>query len=322
MSQKNLNWTRNPGNPVFPPQEEFDSGCCMNPFLIVDGNTWRLFYAGCGEDNKRKICFAEAETGKPETFSSRRVVLDSGEKGCFDDYWLVLPCLHKFGNKWYLYYTGRDSDVDKGLQSFTGVGLAVSDDGVNFKRHSNEPIFSGNCTEEFPDNKGVAGGGTILEFPEGDRTLYRMYYTVAVGTPNEDVMIDQEKHCAVCHSYDGIDWFDHRIILSSRKNITYENIACAAPFVWRDSDGLFRMYYSAIGTRWGYYSLAEAWSVDGYDWQRSDSGEPALKPSEGEGWDSQMVEYPFVLQEEGKYTLFYCGNGYGRTGIGCAVAER
>jgi hypothetical protein len=34
-----------------------------------------------------------------------------------------------------------------------------------------------------------------------------------------------------------------------------------------------------------------------------------------------MVEYPCVIQEMNQLRLFYCGNGYGKTGIGTAVAK-
>lgn len=34
-----------------------------------------------------------------------------------------------------------------------------------------------------------------------------------------------------------------------------------------------------------------------------------------------MVEYPHVVREGSKLRLFYCGNGYGTTGIGTAVAD-
>jgi hypothetical protein len=36
------------------------------------------------------------------------------------------------------------------------------------------------------------------------------------------------------------------------------------------------MVYSAIGTRWGFYSLAQAVSADGYSWER---GPPNRCPS-------------------------------------------
>ena len=46
----------------------------------------------------------------------------------------------------------------------------------------------------------------------------------------------------------------------------------------------------------------------------------ALAPT-GDSWESKMVEYPHVVREGHRLRLFYCGNGYGATGIGTALAD-
>ena len=162
--------------------------------------------------------------------------------------------------------------------------------------------------------------GMAVGMPQPDGSVrYRMFYTLAVGTKNPDVRIDQEKHCAVCHSDDGIRWTDHRLILSPRPDVADEDIAVAAPFVWRDGDR-YRMLYCGIGTRWGYYSISQAVSRDGDRWDRGEGDNLTLAPDEGSAWESQMVEYPCVIAEKDRLRLFYCGNGYGATGIGTALS--
>ena len=56
------------------------------------------------------------------------------------------------------------------------------------------------------------------------------------------------------------------------------------------------------------------------EFQQGWTGKPTEAPS-GTGWESKMVEYPNIIMENGKLRLFYCGNGYGITGIGTALAE-
>lgn len=239
----------------------------------------------------------------------------------FDASWCVLPCVHRVGSRWHLYYSGFEGS-DLGLQSFPGIGLAMSDDDVHFERVTTTPVITGDRTAEFPKNRGVAGGGSIVEDVATDGTTrYRLYYTLAVGTKSSDVRVDQEKYCAVCHSTDGISWTDHRLILGPRRDVANEDIAVATPYVWRDGD-LYRMLYSGIGTRWGYYSMSEAVSVDGYTWDRGTGDENlCLAPDPESPWESQMVEYPSVVRENDRLRLFYCGNSYGATGIGTAVAN-
>ena len=101
----------------------------------------------------------------------------------------------------------------------------------------------------------------------------------------------------------------------------YENIGVAGPVVHQITNGSFRMWYSAIGTRWGYYSICYAESDDGIHWRRgSRDGDNLQLAPDGDGWERQMVEYPTIIAEGDHLRLFYCGNGYGRTGIGTAIS--
>ena len=317
-----FNWQRDPANPILPPAA--DSACestrCMNPFAVRAGDEYRLFYSGGDAAGHQRICLATAPVSAPDRLTRRGVVFDLGATDSFDAHWCVLPCVYRFGAKWHMYYSGNEG-TDLGLQSFSGIGLATSDDGQHFEKYSSAPVITGDQTAEFPTNRGIAGGGSIIHEHRSDgTTAYRMYYTLAVGTKNTDARIDQEKHCAVCHSTDGITWTDHRLILSPRRNVTSEDIAVAAPFVWRDGTR-YRMLYCGIGTRWGFYSISQAVSEDGYVWHCGHGDENmTLAPASDSPWESQMVEYPCVLNEGDRLRLFYCGNGYGATGIGTATS--
>ena len=324
MEFSRFNWQRDPANPVLPPDANLphESTRCMNPFVVRVGDEYRLYYSGADTAGVQRICLATASLKTPGRFKRHGVLLDVGGKGAFDARWCVLPCVHRFGDQWHMYYSGHEG-TDLGLQSFPGIGLALSNDGLNFSKHGPGPVITGDQTAEFPDNRGIAGGGTILEdvLPDG-KIRYRMYYTLAVGSKNPDVRIDQEKHCAVCHSTDGIHWTDHRLVMRPRPEVANEDIAVAAPFVWRDGE-IYRMLYCGIGTRWGYYSISEALRGDGYQWHRGSGDENlSLAPDPSSEWESQMVEYPAVISEAGGLRLYYCGNGYGATGIGTAVASK
>lgn len=101
----------------------------------------------------------------------------------------------------------------------------------------------------------------------------------------------------------------------------YENVATAGPVVQQQGDGTYRMWYSAIGTRWGYYAIGYAESEDGLHWRRGQGyGDNLQLGPVGSGWERQMVEYPSVAHDGRRTRLFYCGNGYGTSGIGTAVA--
>jgi hypothetical protein len=74
------------------------------------------------------------------------------------------------------------------------------------------------------------------------------------------------------------------------------------------------MWYSYRGKR---YRIGYAESSDGLHWIRKDN-ETGIHVSRS-GWDSKMIEYPFVFDHQGSRYLLYNGNDYGKTGIGLAL---
>lgn len=315
-------WQRDTRNPILPPGPEwYDVRRCMNPFIVHQDDQYYLFYSGGDQEGVQRICLATAAVGEVGVWTRHGPVFEIGQAGSFDELWCVLPCVHRIGGRWHLYYTGRNARQNKGLQAFTGIGLAVSEDLRHWQRYSVEPVLRGDGFARWPDNKGVAGGGSIVELPQTDgRILYRMYYTLATGTPSENLLVDQAKYSVIAHSWDGIDWFDRRVVLEPRLDAEYENAATIALNVWKTGSG-WRSIYAGIGSQFGAYSICEARSEDGLHWERGKPGENLALPPQGDGWESEMTEYPNIIEEEGRLRLFYCGNGYGNTGIGTAVAE-
>ena len=314
-------WERDARNPVLPPGGgTFDAGCCMNPNVQRVGDEYYMYYSGADKSGGRRICLAIAPVTDVTKWRRLGPLFERGGKDAFDETWCVLPCVHRIGGKWHLYFTGR-SARGGGLQAFWGMGLATSDDMLHWTKHSDQPVLTGDGFPEWPDNKGIAGGGRILEIPQPDgRVLYRMHYTLPTGRTSKKLLVDQAKQSVIAHSYDGLTWFDKRVVLRPRLDADYENAATIALNVWKTRTR-WRAIYAGIGTRFGAYSICEAASDDGLNWVRGQPGENLALPPSGTGWESKMTEYPNVIEENGRLRLFYCGNGYGVTGIGTALAD-
>lgn len=88
-------------------------------------------------------------------------------------------------------------------------------------------------------------------------------------------------------------------------------------------DGLYHMFFcfrKSLDFRSNpenSYRLGYAYSSDLENWIREDKYVAALQPSEF-GWDYQMVAYPNVINIDGRWLVFYGGNGNGKTGFGAA----
>jgi hypothetical protein len=292
----------------------------MNPFVLRREGEYWLFYAGADKQGMHRICLAIAPANDLTGWKRLGPLLETGPRNAFDELWCVLPCVHRIGGRWHLYYTGRGRS-GLGLQSFQGIGLAVSDDLRRWERLRETPVLTGDGFEAWPDNRGIAGGGSIVELSQPDgRILYRMHYTLATGRPDRDLRIDQAKQSVIAHSWDGITWFDKRVVLQPRREAAYEDCATIGLKVWPTA-GRWRAIYAGIGTQFGAYSICEAESPDGLAWHRGRPGENLALPPAGTGWESQMTTYPHIVPEPDYLRLFYCGNGYGSTGIGTAVAD-
>ena len=75
-------------------------------------------------------------------------------------------------------------------------------------------------------------------------------------------------------------------------------------------------YRSGTGQK---YRIGYATKLTGGNWELKldDAG---INVSE-EGWDSEMIEYPFVFDHKGVRYMLYNGNEYGKTGFGIALWE-
>ncbi|WP_135554450.1 glycoside hydrolase family protein [Paenibacillus cymbidii] len=325
----NTAWLRDANNPVLPPLpgSAYDSTCCMNPWAVVrEDGRYDLYYAGADNEGRRRICLAEAGEDNIAAWERHGVQLSNGTPGSIDANWCVLPhIVDMVDSLRRLYYTAN-SGVGKGLSAFPGICVAESRDGGPWVKLDTGPLLARTKVEGDPDCQGIAGGSVLRVTDVDGRLQWRFYYT-GCPTLGDDVFLDQQKRICLAVSDDGLHWIKRGAVMLRNPQHDYENIAVAGPVVRRLLDGTYQMWYSAIGTRWGYYSICYAESADGLTWNRGTHyGDNLQLGPRGSGWaandwENKMVEYPSVVtREDGSYRLFYTGNGYGEGGIGTAVS--
>lgn len=266
----------------------------MNPWVVEEGSQWHLYYAGADDQGRHRICLATAPAGNPHDWNRLGPLFETGAEGDFDASWCVLPhVVRPAPNRWHLYYTGN-SGHGAGLSRFRGIGLATSSDGSIWRKHPGNPILRPTGRDGDPDAIGIAGGSVLqVRLPDGG-SEWRFYYT-GCPTIGRDVFLDQQKTICLAVSTDGIEWARRGAVMLRDHQRDYQNVGVAGPVVQQQPDGSFRMWYSAIGTRWGYYSIGHAESNAGIQWRRGVDGDnPELAPT-GTGWEAQMVEYPSVI---------------------------
>ncbi len=321
--QQRVTWTRDKRNPILPPRSmgHFDSTRCMNPYVTRIGDQYHLYYSGGDDRGVQRIGRATASVNDISKWTRHDPLFETGKPGSFDARWCVLPHVVKFAkDRWHLYYTGN-AGRGTGLSAFPGIGLATSENSQSWTRFREEPVLAVSGNHGDPDAIGIAGG-SVVPVKRADGHMEWWFYYTGCPTIGRPLTLNQQKTICLAVSNDGIRWRKRGAVMLRDPAHDYEDIGVAGPVVLRRNDGSFRMWYSAIGTRWGYYSICYAESDDGIHWRRGAKyGENLQLEPAGNGWERQMVEYPSLIPEGNRLRLFYCGNGYGKTGIGTALSS-
>jgi len=139
-----------------------------------------------------------------------------------------------------------------------------------------------------------------------------MWYIAGTGWTEADGKPEPCYDIRYAESRDGLSWDrSHGVCIPHG----VDEHAFGRPWVVHDADR-YRMWFSVRGHR---YRIEAAESADGVTWTRI--GTRGGMVPDGDGWESDMVEYPCVFDHQGRRYMLYNGNDYGRTGLGLAVWE-
>lgn len=280
--------------------------------LLADG-TVRIYFGTRDADNRTSTGVLDAAADEPGRVLrvEGRPVLSPGPLGCFDDCGAMPSCVVTRGTTKYLYYIGWNRRTTVPYQNAIGVAVSGAGDS-SFRR-----LFDGPILERNRDEPHFVVTPFVLA--QGER--WHMWYcgctewTVVDGRPEPRYQI---KYAS---SRDGIDWSPRGTVCIDYRT---DDEANTRPCVLYEG-GRYRMWYCYRSIR-AYrtdpakgYRLGYAESADGVRWERLD--DRAGLGRSAEGWDSEMIAYPYVYRHGGRLFLLYNGNGFGKTGFGYAVAE-
>jgi len=266
---------------------------------------YRVYFSGRDNRNRSLVGYVEFDINNPQEIlkMSEKPVLGLGELGTFDDNGVTPSWVIDHGGRKYLYYVGWNQGATVRMAEMAGLAVSTNG-GESFTRISRAPILE--RTDKEPLSLLAA---TCVLIEDG---TWRMWYVSGIEWANKDFVSYDIKYA---ESKNGIQWKrDGNACLGFNSP---EEYALARPCVLME-DGIYKMWF---GKRQGQetYRIGYAESKDGHSWERKDHI-AGLDVSES-GWDSEMVEYPYVFNHKGKKYLLYNGNGYGRNGFGYAVEE-
>jgi hypothetical protein len=233
-------------------------------------------------------------------------VLEPGEAGLFDDSGVAMGCLLTIAGVEHLYYLGWNLKVT--VPWLNSIGLAVQSPGANrFVKYSRAPILDRSNEDPFS----ISYPSVLL-----DEGVYRMWYGSNLRWGKTEREMDHVIKYG--ESSDGIHWRRSGDIAVALEHPN--EYALSKPLVLKRGAASYVMYYSYRGNgEISSYRIGHAVSKDGYSWSRRDA-DTGIDVSP-QGWDSEMICYPFVFDYLGHTYMLYNGNGYGRTGFGLAKLQ-
>ena len=276
-------------------------------FAIPDESAQSIavYIAGRDEKNRSqigKITVFLNEKGEMKKMSiSEKPVFSYGEPGAFDENGVSYPNLIEDNNRLYLYYVGWMPTI---ITPFNlQIGLAVQDKGEGvFKRYSRAPVLH-RTNEEY-----LSFGSCFVMKDEG---IWKMWYTCFTKWGQKPTEHKHYYHIRYARSKDGIRWQrNNQVCIDFKDESEY---AICRPSVWKDNSGNYHQWYAYRGNQ---YQIGYAFSKDGINWERRDEL-AGISPA-GKSWESLSISYPHVFPFNKNLYMLYCGNDYGREGIGLA----
>jgi len=267
-----------------------------------DGALVDVYMTGRDSRNRSRIGVVAIDPRRPAPPLSigDAPVFDLGDLGAFDENGVSYPWIVEVGDTQYMYYVGWMPTVLTPFQNH--VGLAVRRSGGEWRRQSRAPILPRT------DDDYLSIGSTAVVHEAG---RWRMWYTCfarwgrSPGDPKHVYAIK------FAESADGVQWTrPNRVCIG---NASRDEFSIGRPSVLRH-DGLYHMWFSYRGAE---YRIGYAWSEDGVDWTRRD--DLAGIDVSASGWDSEGICYSHVFRWKDAFYMLYCGNHYGRDGLGLAV---
>jgi predicted GH43/DUF377 family glycosyl hydrolase len=278
------------------------------PTLLLKKDRLRVYFATRPKQDLTMTTFCDLDINdlSKVIYVHDKPILELGSPGTFDQHGIMPSTVVEKDGKVYLYYSGWCRSVGVPYNNYTG--LAISEDGgITFRKPYAGPVIDRTKFELF-------SATSPHVFYNGK---WHMWYCSGTNWHKINEKFEHTYDIKYASSDNGEDWYQYNQVIIAQKD---EFEAITKPTTIKIGD-LYHMWYCYRGSfnfRDGgdAYKIGHAISTDMVNWQRDDE-HPGISAS-ADGWDSEMVAYPAVIQINDSFYLFYNGNSFGKEGFGYA----
>lgn len=274
-----------------------------NPLPIhLEADVFRIFFSGRDAQNRSSIGAVDIDLVKRTIITEHQApIIEHGPKGSFYESGISIGNCYTVGGQRYVLFMGWQNPPDGHWRGDIGrlrltpsLGLQLDMDLPLMGASDVDPI-----SLSYPWVEQNADGG------------FDMWYgSTEVWDAGNGEMLHVIK---TAESADGHTWRRKGLAVPYKIGLAQ---AFSRPTVLREGNigHMWFSYRSGLGESYRIgYSIAK--DKAGWDLRLNETGID-VSP---DGWDSEMIEYPFVFEHRGHRYMLYNGNGFGKSGFGLAV---
>ncbi|PLQ01536.1 hypothetical protein [Cupriavidus pauculus] len=278
-----------------------------NPLAIhLEDDIYRVLYSGRDAQNRSSVGYVDIDiVARRVVYVHDQPLCVNGPEGSFYSHGISIGNCYEANGRRYILFMGWQ--YPPGGHWRGDVGRLILHDDFSLQVDSETPFMASDAVDP-----------VSLSYPwvlRQDDGSYRMWYgsTVTWDAGNGE-MLHVINHAS---SDDGHTWQRHGLAVPFALGTAQ---AFSHPSVIRNPAGGYQMWFSYRCGSGQTYRIGYAESPDGIRWGL-ELAQTGIDVSD-EGWDSEMIEYPFVFDHKGQRYMLYNGNSNGKTGFGLAVLSK
>jgi hypothetical protein len=154
---------------------KFDERGVFYPWVIKDGNTYKMWYTGKDSSDIWRIGYATSPDGIHwNRQNNGNPVLNPSAGDEWDSQDVYAPCVIKDGENYKMWYSGR-------YPGLSGIGYATSSDGITWSKSGSNPVLAPGAGGQW-DSDHIFAACVI----KNETNKYEMWYSGSDGSAGPD----------------------------------------------------------------------------------------------------------------------------------------
>ncbi|MBC6961797.1 MAG: hypothetical protein DWB48_03410 [Nitrosomonas sp.] len=277
-----------------------------NPLPVhMTGDVYRIFFSGRDEQHRSSVGAVDVDIVQRKVITEHHYpFFEHGPDGSFYADGVSIGNCYEVNGVRYMLFMGWQNPPSGHWRG--DIGRLIVTPELSLQLEGEEPFMGSDSTDPIS-----LSYPWVQVRPSGGFDMW--YGSTLTWDAGNGEMLHVIQHAS---SDDGSNWRRTSLAVPYKLGIAQ---AFSRPTMVRNDGGDFEMWFSFRSGAGEKYRIGYARSDDGIHWMLALNRVGIdVSPS---GWDSEMIEYPFVFDHNGTQYMLYNGNGYGKTGFGLAILE-